>query len=293
MKVRTVEIEPGQFLEVLGNDQSTETLARLPDWGFAVVGSREPDPISLNQVRLRISELKKTNLIIVSGLARGIDQQAHLQALENGLKTVAVLGCGVDRCYPASARNLYDQILSSGGLIVSPFASGTPPERYRFILRNQWIAKLSRATWIVQAKAGSGALSTAKFALEAQRDLYVTPQFPGDPRFQGNEKLLSTTPAIPYFSSENLCQTWMSLASLLIKSRSPAPIPEDGLTHHAQKILVKLNEWNQTQKKVTFLSILEWSEQNGWTRNDFFNAYRELKQKNQIVEQGTLVYVKR
>jgi len=119
-------------------------------------------------------ELGAAGLVVVSGLARGIDGEAHRGALDAGGLTVAVLGCGIDRDYPASNAHLSRRI-EEDGLVVSEYEPGVEPAPWRFPARNRIIAGLSEAVVVVEARERSGALITADFALEEGRDVLAVP----------------------------------------------------------------------------------------------------------------------
>ena len=119
-------------------------------------------------------ELAAAGLVVVSGMARGIDGEAHRGALDVGGITVAVLGCGIDRDYPAAHRDLAGRIVEKG-LIVSEYEPGIEPAPWRFPARNRIIAGLCAATVVVEARERSGALITADFALEDGREVMVVP----------------------------------------------------------------------------------------------------------------------
>jgi DNA processing protein len=119
-------------------------------------------------------ELAAAGLVVVSGLARGIDGEAHRGALEAAGTTVAVLGCGIDRDYPASNRDLA-RAVASEGLIVSEYGPGVEPAPWRFPARNRIIAGLCAAVVVVEARQRSGALITADFALEEGREVLAVP----------------------------------------------------------------------------------------------------------------------
>ena len=119
-------------------------------------------------------ELAAAGLVVVSGLARGIDAEAHRGALEAAGSTVAVLGCGIDRDYPAAHRELARQIAATG-LVVSEYAPGVEPAPWRFPARNRIVAGLCAATVVVEARERSGALITADFALEEGREVLAVP----------------------------------------------------------------------------------------------------------------------
>src|SRR2546430_12140157 len=119
-------------------------------------------------------ELAGAGIVVVSGLARGVDGEAHRGALEADGLTVAVLGCGIDRDYPAAHRELAARI-AERGLVVSEYAPGVEPAPWRFPARNRIIAGLAQATVVVEARERSGALITADLALEEGREVFAVP----------------------------------------------------------------------------------------------------------------------
>jgi DNA processing protein len=140
----------------------------------AVVGARMCSSYGGQVARILARELAGAGLVIVSGLARGVDGEAHRGALEAGGATIAVLGCGIDRDYPAAHAQLARGICGTG-LVVSEYAPGVEPAPWRFPARNRIIAGLCQATVIVEARERSGALITADFALEAGREVFAVP----------------------------------------------------------------------------------------------------------------------
>jgi len=140
----------------------------------AIVGARACSPYGAQVARRLGRELARAGLVVVSGLARGVDGEAHRGALEGGGRTVAVLGCGIDRDYPRSHGELARRIVASGA-VVSEYAEGVEPAPWRFPARNRIIAGLALATVVVEARERSGALITADFALELGRDVFAVP----------------------------------------------------------------------------------------------------------------------
>lgn len=140
----------------------------------AIVGSRRASPYALNAARALGSQLAKTGLAIVSGLARGVDAAAHQAALESGAKTIAVLGTGIDVIYPRTHARLFRDI-ESEGVIVSEFPPGTPPRRENFPIRNRVISGLTHGTVVVEATSRSGSLITARMAAEQGREVFAVP----------------------------------------------------------------------------------------------------------------------
>jgi DNA processing protein len=159
---------PGLFLR---GSADLELLARR---AVAIVGARACSPYGAQVARVVARELTAAGLLVVSGLARGIDGEAHRGALEAGGPTVAVLGCGVDRDYPASHRELARRIAETG-LIVSEYPPGVEPAPWRFPARNRIVAGLAKATVVVEAREASGALITADLALEEGREVFAVP----------------------------------------------------------------------------------------------------------------------
>ena len=154
----------------------------------AVVGSRSASAVSL-EAAARIGEgLAAYGVAVVSGLARGVDSAAHRGALRQG-KTIAVLGSGVDRIYPAEHTGLAADI-ADHGIVVSEFPPGTPPLPYRFPLRNRIISGLSRAVVVIEASEKSGSLITASCALEQGRDVMAVPGNVLSGRNRGGHALL-------------------------------------------------------------------------------------------------------
>jgi DNA processing protein len=155
----------------LRGDADPELLGRP---AVAVVGARASSGYGASVARSLGRELAAGGLVVVSGLARGIDSEAHRGALEAGGTTVAVLGCGIDRDYPAAHAELARRI-ARGGLIVSEYAPGVEPAPWRFPARNRIVAGLCAATVVVEARERSGALITADLALEEGREVFAVP----------------------------------------------------------------------------------------------------------------------
>lgn len=141
---------------------------------LAIVGTRKPDNYGIMMTRRITEQLTANGFTIVSGLAYGIDTQAHLAAVETGGTTIAVMGTGCDQIYPQRNRKLAERIMEKGAL-VSEFVPGSKPEKWNFPLRNRIISGLSVGTFVVQGEKNSGALLTAKYALDQNRDLYALP----------------------------------------------------------------------------------------------------------------------
>ncbi len=162
--------DPPRELHLRGRAED-EVLSRP---AVAVVGARTCSAYGRSVARMLGRELANAGLVVVSGMARGIDGEAHRGALEDGGRTVAVLGCGIDRDYPAAHAELARRICERG-LLVSEYPSGIEPAPWRFPARNRIIAGLCGATVVVEARERSGALITADFALEEGREVLAVP----------------------------------------------------------------------------------------------------------------------
>jgi len=148
----------------------------LPEdaWTIAVVGTRRVSVYGREVTHRLVAALARCGLSVVSGLARGIDGVAHQTALETGGRTIAVLGCGVDRIYPPEHRELARNVVRRGAL-VSEYPLGTMPEARNFPPRNRIISGMSIGVLITEAGQGSGALITADYAAEQGRDVFAVP----------------------------------------------------------------------------------------------------------------------
>jgi DNA processing protein len=155
---------------------------------MAIVGSRTATPCGTELAARLASELAACGVVTTSGLALGIDAAAHRGALRRG-RTIAVLGCGVDRCYPPGHRELALAI-SQCGALVSEFPLGTAPHARHFPRRNRIISGLALGTVVVEAALRSGSLSTARHALEQGREVFAVPGAVGNPQARGCHLLL-------------------------------------------------------------------------------------------------------
>lgn len=158
----------------------------------AIVGSRKARASSRDTAHVLGKELAENRNVVVSGMAYGVDAEAHRGALaaHEMYSTIAVFGCGVDRIYPHAHRKLAEEILESGGLLLSHFPPGTPPLPHNFLDRNRIIAGMSLATVVVQAAKRSGSLSTARYALEEGREVFAVPGDIWDKQSEGSNALI-------------------------------------------------------------------------------------------------------
>ena len=147
------------------------------EFTIGVVGTRKYSPYGQRVVESIVKDLAVNKITIVSGLALGIDALAHNATLNAGGRTIAVLGTGIDKqsIYPSSNRYLAEKIISNGGVVLSEFPLGTPPLKYHFPQRNRIISGLSAGVLIIEAGGKSGALITARHALEQNREIFAIP----------------------------------------------------------------------------------------------------------------------
>lgn len=191
---------------ILRNEKEFPNLLTEAPWapqGIYVLGTLREEPLSIAVVGTRKAtgegkatakkfarELAGKGFAVVSGLALGIDGAAHEGCLDAKGYTVAVLANGLDHIYPRTHEKLAAKILEAGGAIVSEYPCGAPPFPNRFLERNRIVAGISRGALVIEAPKNSGSLATARFALEANRDVFVTPGPISHPNFFGSHELI-------------------------------------------------------------------------------------------------------
>ena len=156
----------------------------------AIVGARNCSDYGLTLAKTIAKILSNNDVQVVSGLALGIDTAGHIGAIEVEKPTFAVLGCGVDICFPMYNVNVFNRILDYGGGIISEVDIGTPPLPYNFPMRNRIISGLSDIVIVVEARDKSGSLITADFALEQGRTIFACPGRVGDSLSKGTNNLI-------------------------------------------------------------------------------------------------------
>lgn len=198
----------------------------LPEdtWAVAIVGTRRVTPYGRQVTEEIASFLAANGITIVSGLARGIDSLAHSSALKAGGRTLAVLGCGVDRIYPPENRQLVEQMLERGALL-SDYAPGTPPEASNFPPRNRIISGLSMAVVVIEAGKTSGALITAEFAADQGREVFAVPGNILAPQSKGTNKLIQQG-AHPLLSASDIMQA-LNLTRVAQQKAARKVLPAD------------------------------------------------------------------
>ncbi|MGK5084316.1 DNA-processing protein DprA [Bdellovibrionota bacterium FG-1] len=274
-------------LHIQGKPDALALLKQLPHRGLAVVGTRCPQPRCVDLVRSTLGQLRGRNLIILSGLARGIDSVAHESALRAELPTIAILGGPLDQIYPRQNQDLAQAILETGGLLVTEYPNGTEIKKYFFLQRNRLISGWSKATWIVQAGARSGALNTASWTLGRGGDCYVTPCFPGDPTLAGNQKLLENHVPIPLWKVEDLGHSWSELISTPSSVAAPAIHPSGT---EDEEILTQYVKKNSTERGgIQVEELLNWALHKNWAPDRFFQTLATSLNERRIEDQNGIL----
>jgi DNA processing protein len=178
----------------------------------AVVGTRKPSSPAAARAFALGRELGEAGIAVVSGLALGIDSLAHRGNIEGRASTVAVLGSGPDQVYPASNRELARRILENGGALLSEYLPGEAPRKWHFPARNRIISGIARGTVVVEAPLKSGALITARFALEQNRDVWVTNTGVLSPQGEGTARLAEEGARVISSARELLAEWGMTSA---------------------------------------------------------------------------------
>ncbi|HJB30370.1 MAG TPA: DNA-processing protein DprA [Candidatus Blautia faecavium] len=183
---------------------------RLPDDdkpSIAIVGARMCSSYGRMQSFRYGKVLSQAGVQVISGMAYGIDAEAHLGALEGEEPTYAVLGCGADICYPARNKRLYSRILRKGGGMVSEYPPGTPVKSYHFPARNRIISALADVVLVMEAREKSGSLITAQYAIEQGKSVYALPGAVQEELSLGCHKLIYDGAGIAY-APEVLLDEW-------------------------------------------------------------------------------------
>ena len=179
----------------------------------ALVGTRDATPYGLRVARELARGLAAAGLWVVSGLALGVDGAAHEGALDGGGATLAVLGCGLDHPYPVAHLDLREQMVSAGGGLLSEHPPGTAPRKSHFPRRNRLVAALSGAVVVVEAAARSGALITARLALDQGREVLAVPGSIYEPRRAGCHRLLREGAGLCESTTDILAALGLAVAS--------------------------------------------------------------------------------
>lgn len=189
---------------------------------FAIVGTRRPSPYGCRMAEEFGFALAQQGFTIVSGLAYGIDGIAHEAALQAKGKTIAVLGSGLNNITPTCNRKLAERI-SQTGTIVTEYSPDIPPQKFTFPARNRIIAGMSIATLVIEAPEKSGALITAEFALEYNRDVFAIPGNITQETSRGGNRLIQKGLAFPVMGMEDII-TYLELQNVTQTDKIPRPL---------------------------------------------------------------------
>jgi DNA processing protein len=241
-KINTVQTDKHKYLQIIkdidDNPKSLYMLGKLPEermTSVAIIGSRKPTFYGREIAHRLAYELAKRGVVIISGLALGTDALAHRGALEAKGTTIAVLAGGLDHIYPATNRQLSEEVLASGGAILSEYAPGTEHRKEHFIARNRIVSGLADALIVVEAATRSGTLHTAAFASEQGREVFAVPGNITSPVSIGCNRLIKQG-ATPIVSIDSFLEEFL-----------PQYAPEQtrlalGDTPHEEAILALMRE---------------------------------------------------
>jgi DNA processing protein len=270
--------DPPVILFVKG---SIEVLAQP---GIAMVGTRHPTPYGSGMAERLSTDLAARGLVIISGLARGIDTASHRGAIAAKGKTVAVLGTGIDVMYPKENTRLTEQIVALGGALITEFPVGTPPTPQNFPIRNRIISGMSAGVLVVEAAEYSGTRITSRLALEQNRDVYAVPGNVTNKNSWGPNTLIK--------QGAKLVATWedvweelpadVQAALSSMQNESPEPetaslFPDEVTSPHEKKIL-KLLKADESTHIDQLVELLE----NEMSSSEIFAALFELELNGKI-----------
>ena len=280
--------DPPVILFVKG---SVEVLAQP---GIAMVGTRHPTPYGSGMAERLSTDLAARGLVIISGMARGIDTASHRGAIAAKGKTVAVLGTGIDVMYPKENTRLAEQIVALGGALISEFPVGTFPAPQNFPIRNRIISGMSAGVLVVEAAEYSGTRITSRCALEQNRDVYAVPGNVTNKNSWGPNTLIK--------QGAKLVATWedvweelpadIQAALSAMQNESPEPetaslFPDEAISPHEKKIL-KLLKADESTHIDQLVELLE----NEMSSSEIFAALFELELNGKIRQMPGKNFVK-
>src|SRR6266851_7230097 len=262
--------------------------------GIAMVGTRHPTPYGLGMAERLSKDLAARGLVIISGMARGVDTASHRGAIATNGKTVAVFGTGIDVIYPKENSRLSEQILSLGGALISEFPIGTFAAPQNFPIRNRIISGMSAGVLVVEAAEYSGTRITSRCALEQNRDVYAVPGNVTNKNSWGPNTLIK--------QGAKLVATWedvweelpadiqAALSSMQNESREPETaslFPDEVASPHEKKIL-KLLKADESTHIDQLVELLE----NEISSSEIFAALFELELNGKIRQMPGKNFVK-
>src|ERR1700687_2831748 len=270
--------DPPVILFVKG---SVEVLAQP---GIAMVGTRHPTPYGSGMAERLSTDLAARGLVIISGLARGIDTASHRGAVGAKGKTVAVLGTGIDVIYPKENTRLTEQILALGGALITEFPVGTSPVPQNFPIRNRIISGMSAGVLVVEAAEYSGTRITSRLALEQNRDVYAVPgnvtnkgSWGPDTLIKQGAKLVATWEDVWEELPADLQNALGAMQNESHEPETASLFPDDVASPHEKKIL-KLLKADESTHIDQLVELLE----NEMSSSEIFAALFELELNGKI-----------
>jgi len=221
-------------------------LSERDAFSIALVGTRRASVYGQEMARKLAYQLARLGVPVISGLARGIDTQAHKGALQAKGRTVAIIGCGLDIVYPAENKKLAEEIVATGGAVVTEFPFGVPPDRQTFPMRNRIISGWSVGVVVVEANLTSGALITASLAAEQGRQVFAVPGRADSPLSRGTHKLIKDGAKL----TEDLEDILGEFEYLLPKTESKPVSVALSLTESESKVLEVIGEEEVTLDEI-------------------------------------------
>jgi DNA processing protein len=242
---------PPLIIYVLGN------LNFRDNTSVSVVGTRQPSTYGKNMAEFFSRELVNKNLTIISGLARGIDSIAHETALKSGGRTIAVIGSGIDIIYPPENKKLFEKIKENGA-VISEFELGTKPDAQNFPRRNRIISGMSLGTLVIETRLTGGAMQTAAYALDQNREIFAVPGNINIKQSEGPNSLIQRGEAKLVMCADDILQE----LNLRPEKSSSAykPIPNFELNLFEGKILNSLSSEPQYIDELAAATALNTSD---------------------------------
>lgn len=223
------------------------TIGALPENDeitIAIVGTRKASEAGVRTAQNFGKELGSMGIAVVSGLAMGIDTSAHEGAIRGDARTIAVLGNGLNKIYPAQNENLARKIIEKGGAIVSEYEENMPSLKQNFIQRNRIISGLSLAIVVIEAPLSSGALSTASFAASQGREVFVVPGPINHPNYAGSHALIRDGARLVTSPREIIDDLGLNRLPFRKETRRPETAPGLKLSSEEELVFVKIKEQN-------------------------------------------------
>ena len=227
------------------------------NYSISIVGTRQPSNYGKIQADKFASELAEQNITIVSGLARGIDTTAHTAAVKSGGRTIAVLGSGIDVIYPPENRKLFQDIANSG-MIISEYELGTKPDAPNFPRRNRIISGISLGTIVIETAETGGAMQTASFALDQNREVFAIPGNLGVKQSEGSNLLIQKGEAKLVREPKDVVYELEYKLKPILGGRAEKPMP--ALTIFEEKITACLSSEPTHIDKISQLTSLSISD---------------------------------